>query len=125
MKKILFTMAVLTLITTGCSKKENITKPEEEIDLTQNVFSTDEDFKNYKRNVKNLSEKELVLFNRRFLELMFPDIIKRRPGFSMFICTNGTNYSKEILRLFDDLKMDTICISLDGPSGVMCRVRCR
>lgn len=48
MKKILFTMAVLTLITTGCSKKENITKPEEEIDLTQNVFSTDEDFKNYK-----------------------------------------------------------------------------
>ena len=70
------------------------------------------------RNVKNLSEKELVLFNRRFLELMFPDIIKRRPGFSMFICTNGTNYSKEILRLFDDLKMDTICISLDGPSGV-------
>lgn len=70
------------------------------------------------RNVKNLSEKELVLFNRRFLELLFPDIVKRRPGFSLFVCTNGTNYSDEIVKFFDDLNMDTVCISLDGPSGV-------
>jgi len=68
--------------------------------------------------IQELNEKELIQFNRRFLELLFPDVIHRRPGFSLFVCTNGTNYSKEIVDFFDELKMDSICISLDGPSGV-------
>ncbi|MCR4954980.1 MAG: hypothetical protein K6A43_13005, partial [Treponema sp.] len=41
------------------------------------------------RNVKNLDGRNLWLFNRRFLEVLFPETFKRKPSYSFFICTNG------------------------------------
>lgn len=65
-----------------------------------------------------LSQSQLALFNLRFLEFLFPDVFKKRKSYSLFICTNGTFYSKKLLDFYNQINMNTICISMDGPSSV-------
>ncbi|MCR4733394.1 MAG: SPASM domain-containing protein [Treponema sp.] len=70
------------------------------------------------KNAENLEERNLYLFNRRFMEVLFPETFKRKPSYSFFICTNGTFYSDEIVQFFREINLDNICVSLDGPSSV-------
>lgn len=70
------------------------------------------------RNLNNLSSYDLREFNLRFLEAIFPETILRKPHYAFYICTNGTVFSQEVVEFFKEIKLDSICISLDGPSGV-------
>ena len=75
------------------------------------------------RNLKNLSGYSLMEFNLRFLECLFPETFLRKPHYAFYICTNGTVYNDDVVDFFREIKLDTICISLDGPSGVHNRHR--
>ena len=75
------------------------------------------------KNLMNLSGYSLIEFNLRFLECLFPETFLRKPHYAFYICTNGTVYNKDVVDFFREIKLDTICISLDGPSGVHNRHR--
>ena len=75
------------------------------------------------KNLMNLSGYSLIEFNLRFLECLFPETFLRKPHYAFYICTNGTVYNEEVVDFFREIKLDTICISLDGPSGVHNRHR--
>ena len=70
------------------------------------------------RNAEKLSGRNLYLFNRRFMEVLFPETFKRKPSYSFFICTNGTFFSDEIVKFFREINIETICVSFDGPPRV-------
>lgn len=70
------------------------------------------------RNVKNLEGRNLCLFNRRFMEVLFPETFKRKPSYTFYVCTNGTFYSEEIVQFFREINLSTICVSFDGPARV-------
>lgn len=75
------------------------------------------------RNLKNLSGYSLMEFNLRFLECLFPETFLRKPHYAFYICTNGTIFNDAVVDFFHEIKLDTVCISLDGPSGVHNRHR--
>lgn len=70
------------------------------------------------RNLKNLSGYSLMEFNLRFLECLFPETFLRKPHYAFYICTNGTIFNENVVDFFREINLDTVCISLDGPSGV-------
>ena len=73
---------------------------------------------NQLKNLQNLDFYSLREFNLRFLEAIFPETILRKPHYAFYVCTNGTVFSKEVVEFFREIKLDSICISLDGPSCV-------
>ncbi|MCQ2591867.1 MAG: SPASM domain-containing protein [Treponema sp.] len=70
------------------------------------------------KNLKSLDDEHLLEFNLRFLECLFPETFFRKPYYVFYICTNGTTFSQEVVDFLKDIKLDTLCISLDGPSAV-------
>ncbi len=66
----------------------------------------------------SLSEDERMLANRRILEILFPETFFHKPNYSMYVCTNGTLYSKEISDFLKSINISTLCVSLDGPASV-------
>lgn len=74
--------------------------------------------KNQLANIENLTEKETVLANRRFLEVLFPDCFKHKANYVFYICTNGTICSDEVIKFFREIGLKRICVSLDGPAAV-------
>ena len=73
---------------------------------------------NQLKNLQNLDFYSLREFNLRFLEAVFPETILRKPHYAFSICTNGTVFSKEVVDFLKEIKLDSICVSLDGPSCV-------
>jgi len=73
---------------------------------------------NQLRNLQELDLYALRELNLRFLEALFPETILRKPHYAFYICTNGTIFSNEIVDFFKEIKLDSVCISLDGPSCV-------
>lgn len=73
---------------------------------------------NQLKNLQNLDFYSLREFNLRFLEAVFPETILRKPHYAFSICTNGTVFSKEVVDFLKEIRLDSICVSLDGPSCV-------
>jgi len=73
---------------------------------------------NQLKNVNKLSKKELVLLNRRLIEVLFPETFGHKPNYVFYICTNGTIYSEEASKFFKEIGLSKIFISLDGPASV-------
>lgn len=63
-------------------------------------------------NRNNLSDNELVLLNRRFLEFVFPDIIDRKPGYSLFININDYFYSNKLINFLNQIKVEILYFNI-------------
>jgi radical SAM protein with 4Fe4S-binding SPASM domain len=73
---------------------------------------------NQYKNVQKLSENELPVFNRRYLESVFPSVYLRKPYSSFFFISNGTLLTDEAVKFIKEIKLNPFCISLDGPPPV-------
>lgn len=74
--------------------------------------------RNQLEKMNELTEKEIILANRRFLEFLFPETFAHKANYVFYICTNGTICSDEVISFFKEIELKRICISLDGPAAI-------
>lgn len=69
-------------------------------------------------NIDGLTERDVILANRRFLEVLFPETFKLKANYVLYVCTNGTICSDEVISFLKEIGLKRICVSLDGPASV-------